>query len=100
MRTHPGRPEYDSTVGAVARFHREYSGHQPGDPNKAAAAILHVAGLAEPPLRLLLGSDAVRLAEQADLARMQADRMWRDLSVSTDFNIGDGSAVYPWERST
>src|SRR5579872_6784899 len=36
-----GRPEYDSTVGAMARFQRDYSGKQPGDPARAAAAILH-----------------------------------------------------------
>src|SRR5437867_4565631 len=29
------RPEYDSTVGAVARFQRGYNGAQPGDPSKA-----------------------------------------------------------------
>src|SRR5438309_4544074 len=63
-----GRPEYDSTVGAAARFQREYDGTQPGDPIKAAGVILKVAALREPPLRLLLGSDAVRIAEQADLA--------------------------------
>jgi NAD(P)-dependent dehydrogenase (short-subunit alcohol dehydrogenase family) len=29
-----GRPEYDSTVGRVARFQRNYNGTQPGDPSK------------------------------------------------------------------
>jgi NAD(P)-dependent dehydrogenase (short-subunit alcohol dehydrogenase family) len=81
-----GRPEYDSTVGAVARFQRDYNGVQPGDPAKAAAAILQITSLDEPPLRLLLGSDAVRTVEQADLARIAADRKWRDLSLSTDFD--------------
>jgi NAD(P)-dependent dehydrogenase (short-subunit alcohol dehydrogenase family) len=81
-----GRPEYDATVGATARFQHDYNGQQPGDPAKAAAAVCHIAGLDEPPLRLLLGSDAVRLVEQTDRARMEADRKWRDLSVSTDFD--------------
>jgi NAD(P)-dependent dehydrogenase (short-subunit alcohol dehydrogenase family) len=81
-----GRPEYDATVGATARFQHDYNGKQPGDPAKAAAAVCHIAGLDEPPLRLLLGSDAVRLVEQTDRARMEADRKWRDLSVSTDFD--------------
>src|SRR5437764_9000267 len=40
-----GRPEYDSTVGAVARFQRDYNGAQPGDPIKAAAVIIHIASL-------------------------------------------------------
>jgi NAD(P)-dependent dehydrogenase (short-subunit alcohol dehydrogenase family) len=81
-----GRPEYDATVGATARFQHDYNGKQPGDPAKAAAAICRIAGLDEPPLRLLLGSDAVRLVEQTDRATMEADRKWRDLSVSTDFD--------------
>ena len=81
-----GRPEYDSTVGAAARFQRDYNGSQPGDPAKAAAVILQVAGMEDPPLRLLLGSDAIRTVEQADLARTEADRRWRRLSLSTDFD--------------
>ena len=86
-----GRPEYDSTVGRTARFQRDYNGKQPGDPVKAAAAILHIVSLSNPPLRLLLGSDAVRLAEENDIARIEADRKWRDLSVSTDFELRGGS---------
>jgi NAD(P)-dependent dehydrogenase (short-subunit alcohol dehydrogenase family) len=81
-----GRPEYDSTVGAAARFQRDYNGAQPGDPAKAAVVIIQIAALDEPPLRLLLGSDAVRTVEQADLARTAADRKWRHVSVSTDFD--------------
>ena len=80
-----GRPEYDSTVGAAARFQRDFNGNQPGDPAKAAEVVLQVAALKEPPLRLLLGSDAVRIVEQNDLAKMEADKLWRDLSTSTDF---------------
>jgi NAD(P)-dependent dehydrogenase (short-subunit alcohol dehydrogenase family) len=79
-----GRPEYDSTVGKTARFQRDYNGKQPGDPAKAAAAVLHIASLNDPPLRLLLGSDAVHFVEQNDLAKMESDRKWKDLSISTD----------------
>jgi NAD(P)-dependent dehydrogenase (short-subunit alcohol dehydrogenase family) len=82
---YPDNPVYAATVGSVARFQREYNGAQPGDPKKAAAAILKLAGLDEPPLRLLLGSDAVRAAEEAERARSEADKKWRQLSESTDF---------------
>jgi NAD(P)-dependent dehydrogenase (short-subunit alcohol dehydrogenase family) len=78
-------PVYAATVGAVARFQREYNGAQPGDPSKAAAAIIHVAGLDQPPLRLLLGSDAVRAVGDAERGRIESDRTWQALSVSTDF---------------
>src|SRR6202048_1698356 len=78
-------PAYASTVGAVARFQREYDGAQPGDPKKAAAAVLNIARLDEPPMRLLLGHDAVRAAAEAERTRAGADRKWRSLSESTDF---------------
>jgi hypothetical protein len=90
-----GRPEYDATVGKIARFQRDYDGNQPGDPVKAAAAIVYIASLGDPPLRLLLGSDAVRFVEQNDLAKMESDRKWRDLSISTDFEPDRGSDSKP-----
>jgi len=79
-------PVYATTVGAVARFQREYNGAQPGDPSKAAAAIIRVASLDAPPLRLLLGSDAVRAVGDAERARIESDRAWQALSESTDFD--------------
>jgi NAD(P)-dependent dehydrogenase (short-subunit alcohol dehydrogenase family) len=79
-----GRPEYDATVGATVRFQRDYDGKQPGDPIKAAEALLHIASLSEPPLRLLLGSDAYSAAEKHTMQVLAADREWKDLSISTD----------------
>ncbi|MBB2835266.1 UNVERIFIED_ORG: NAD(P)-dependent dehydrogenase (short-subunit alcohol dehydrogenase family) [Rhizobium esperanzae] len=93
-----GRAEYAETVGATVRFQREYDGRQPGNPAKAAAVVLHIAGLDEPPLRLLLGSDAVRNVEKADAARIAADREWRAVSVSTDFEPDAEVQTMPWEK--
>ena len=87
-----GRPEYDATVGATVRFQRDYDGKQPGDPAKAAAALLHIASLSDPPLRLLLGSDSYNAAEQAALQKLKLDRKWKDLSISTDYASGAFSA--------
>src|SRR5882672_10762220 len=80
-----GRPEYDATVGATARFQRDYDGKQPGDPTKAARALLHITSVSEPPLRLLLGSDAYNAAEKHTTEMLASDREWEDLSISTDF---------------
>jgi NAD(P)-dependent dehydrogenase (short-subunit alcohol dehydrogenase family) len=79
------RPEYDSTVGKAARFQFDYNGKQPGDPAKAAQVVLKVAAMEEPPLRLLLGSDAVAIVGKADLRKAESDEKWRYLSTSTDF---------------
>ncbi|MDM9626950.1 oxidoreductase [Rhizobium sp. S152] len=92
-----GRPEYDETVGKMARYQRDYDGRQPGDPAKAAAAIIHLASLDNPPLRLPLGSDAIRAIEQNDAQRAAEHAAWRDLSVSTDFDAGNGAGHFPWE---
>ena len=80
-----GHPEYDSTVGATARFQRDYNGKQPGDPKKAAQVIVQLTKEDKPPLRLLLGSDAYNGAEKNDLARLEEARKWKELSLSTDF---------------
>jgi NAD(P)-dependent dehydrogenase (short-subunit alcohol dehydrogenase family) len=82
-----GRPEYNATVGATVRFQRDYDGKQPGDPVKAAAALLHIASLPNPPLRLLLGSDAYNAAEQHALQILGFDKEWKDLSISTDYKV-------------
>jgi hypothetical protein len=74
------------------RFQRDYDGKQPGDPAKAAAALLHIASPSDPPLRLLLGSDSCNAAEQAALQKLELDRKWKDLSISTDYAPDDFSA--------
>jgi NAD(P)-dependent dehydrogenase (short-subunit alcohol dehydrogenase family) len=82
-----GRPEYEMTVGASVRFQRDYDGKQPGDPAIAAAALIHIVSLSEPPLRLLLGSDAYNAAEKHALEILASDREWKDLSISTDYRL-------------
>jgi NAD(P)-dependent dehydrogenase (short-subunit alcohol dehydrogenase family) len=52
-------PEYAETVGPTREYVRGNHGEQPGDPAKAAAAILTALDADEPPLRLVLGADAI-----------------------------------------
>jgi NAD(P)-dependent dehydrogenase (short-subunit alcohol dehydrogenase family) len=84
-----GRAEYDATVGATIRFQANYDGRQPGDPAKAAAAVIYITSLPEPPLHLLLGSDAYNAAERQAADRLASDREWKSLSISTDFDLVD-----------
>jgi NAD(P)-dependent dehydrogenase (short-subunit alcohol dehydrogenase family) len=81
----PGRPEYDSVVGAAARRQAEYNGRQPGDPRRAAQAILRIVAEREPPLRLPVGGDALAAIAAADRGRLAMLEAWRDLSASTDY---------------
>jgi hypothetical protein len=81
----PGK-DYASTVGALVDYRRSHNGQQPGDPAKAAQALLSIASEAQPPLRLLLGADAVFMAEQQLKLMAAEDAKWRTLSLSTDFD--------------
>lgn len=77
--------DYDATAGAMRERAEQVSHNQPGDPEKLAAAIVALAGEAEPPLRMAFGSDTVEAinAKNAFVAGELA--RWHDLSVSTDF---------------
>jgi NAD(P)-dependent dehydrogenase (short-subunit alcohol dehydrogenase family) len=52
-------PEYEATVGPTREYVSTGGGSQPGDPAKAAQAILTALDAPEPPLRLVLGGDAI-----------------------------------------
>jgi NAD(P)-dependent dehydrogenase (short-subunit alcohol dehydrogenase family) len=76
--------DYEGTAGAVRAHAVEVNHAQPGDPVKAAAAIVDIASAAEPPVHLLLGTDCVALVE-AKIEDLEADiEAWRPLSTSTD----------------
>ncbi|HEY2206487.1 MAG TPA: SDR family NAD(P)-dependent oxidoreductase [Pseudonocardia sp.] len=75
---------YRETVGRFAEMTRANNAAAAGDPDKVAAVVLRVAAMADPPLRLLLGSDAVTIAGAIERRRAEADARWRELSLSTD----------------
>jgi NAD(P)-dependent dehydrogenase (short-subunit alcohol dehydrogenase family) len=83
MRVDPFHDAYKPTVGALAAY-RSHAEPPRGDPAKGAQAILQIASLEEPPLRLLLGTDAVFLAKAMATRRDAEDERWRHLSMSTD----------------
>ena len=85
MQVPPISEPYQPTVGAMARMHGELgSAGSLGDPVKVAQVVLTVAGMADPPLRLILGSEAYAYATAAARARADSDAAWHDLTVSTD----------------
>ncbi|MCX4745281.1 oxidoreductase [Kitasatospora sp. NBC_01287] len=75
--------DYTEGAGPVREALAHYDGRQPGDPVKAARAIVDVTETAEPPLRLQLGADAVeRVEAKLDLVRRELDQ-WRHVALST-----------------
>jgi NAD(P)-dependent dehydrogenase (short-subunit alcohol dehydrogenase family) len=55
--------DYDGTAGAARAWAASTNQAQPGDPAKAAAAILKIASVANPPLRLQLGVSCIARVE-------------------------------------
>jgi len=77
--------DYDGLAREAERIMADHAGHEPGDPAKAAQAILAVADAAAPPMHLLLGEDALKYAGYASQA-LQADiEAWKDLTLSIGF---------------
>lgn len=67
-------------------YHEEQMrGNQPGDPAKAAAAIIRVASEPNPPLHLLLGQDAHDMAASKLKSLADERAQWQELTLSTGF---------------
>jgi len=77
-------PEYEASVGAMIGMIKSIKAEDSSDPRKVAQIILKLAECDRLPAKLLLGSDAVHYAGQAEAARAAEDAEWRDVSVSTD----------------
>ncbi|MGI4983438.1 MAG: oxidoreductase, partial [Janthinobacterium lividum] len=76
---------YDATAGERRRQTNERSGKQPGDPVRAAQAIIDAALSDAPPLRLVLGKAALDLARQK-LERLRTDfDTWESTTLGADF---------------
>jgi len=61
---------------------------QPGDPGRAAEALLQVVDADVPPLRLVMGNAALDLAYQRYEERAVEWRAWEKVSRGTDFPAG------------
>ena len=84
---HAGRPipDYEESAGVYRRVLEKRNGKQPGDPRKAARAIIAAVEAEQPPLHLLLGQDALQQVGQK-LGALEAEIMkWAPVSAGTNF---------------
>jgi NAD(P)-dependent dehydrogenase (short-subunit alcohol dehydrogenase family) len=79
-------PAYDAIIGPVRAQQAGFDGKQPGDPAKAAAAILAALDADDQPLRLPLGNDAAdAISTSLETARAELTA-WEPVTRSTDFD--------------
>ncbi|WP_432856249.1 SDR family NAD(P)-dependent oxidoreductase [Amycolatopsis sp. CA-161197] len=79
------KPEYAPTMGPLIEHLRSKRGVEPIDPAAVARVFLQVVELAEPPLHLVLGSDAVAMMRAGMTKLMAEDERWAELGRSVDF---------------
>lgn len=77
--------DYDAVMDPIRSARHAKSGNQPGDPAKAAQALLALVDAETPPARLFLGEDALALVgEKLEAMKAELDR-WEPISRSTGF---------------
>jgi NADP-dependent 3-hydroxy acid dehydrogenase YdfG len=84
-RTKTSLADYAEGVGARMQLITDMDGKQPGDPQRAAAAIVALAECEHPPRQLLLGR-GVLAAYRAKLAEVTASLdAWEPVTIAADF---------------
>jgi NAD(P)-dependent dehydrogenase (short-subunit alcohol dehydrogenase family) len=77
--------EYKSVREVQSAHQFKINGNQPGDPKKAALAMIKVASVENPPLHLFLGQDAYDMALNKMEDLKSEMEMYKDLATSTSF---------------
>lgn len=81
-------PDYEGSVGKFGGFLSKMEGKQPGDPAKAAAAILDLMDAEKPPFRFVLGNYGTTTFGRK-LASMEAElNAWKEKGLPTDYTPG------------
>jgi short-subunit dehydrogenase len=76
---------YDSVSRASLQWFKDMDGKQPGNPAKAAQAIIQAIESTNPPMRLALGSDALSLIQDKLESVKTSLDSWQQVTVSTDY---------------
>lgn len=84
----PLLPDYESSVGASMKQLEGYWGNETGDPARVADVVLKIADAEMLPPHILLGSDALQYARQAEQARAADADRWQAVSASIDMDAG------------
>lgn len=77
-------PDYEQTVGVRVKRFKDPTQQMTGDPDKAAQVMIAVVAHPEPPLHLILGSDAAGILKQVEAGRQAEFEKWLPVSLSTD----------------
>lgn len=77
--------DYAQTAGVRLAGTKQVSGKQPGDPARAAAAIIEVAGRDDAPRHFVFGAFGVDQVAKRLNAALEEVAAWREAGLATDF---------------
>ena len=83
---------YQAVRDSQALHQHSINGNQPGDPEKAVAAMIDVTNAQNPPLHLFLGSDAYAMVNTKLDAVKKELEAWKGVTTGTDFATAPASA--------
>jgi NAD(P)-dependent dehydrogenase (short-subunit alcohol dehydrogenase family) len=86
VRTERSISEYDALFDPIRKAREEKSGNQLGDPAKAAQVVMELTEAENPPVHLLLGSDALKLVREKLVALESEIAGWESVTRSTDYS--------------
>ncbi|TKC09920.1 SDR family NAD(P)-dependent oxidoreductase [Pedobacter polaris] len=75
---------YETTVDARVNAFKSGGIKPMGDPDKAAKVMINMVNHPQPPLHLLLGSEAVAIVKYSEAAKLRELEQWENISISTD----------------
>jgi NAD(P)-dependent dehydrogenase (short-subunit alcohol dehydrogenase family) len=76
---------YQQNVGQMREMLRTLAGNENSDPKRVAQVVLKIAEHTQPPLRLLLGSDALHYLTPVEADRAATAERWKAISTAVDF---------------
>ena len=85
--------DYEETAHKFVKMQEQSSGEQPGDPDKAAQAMIKVVESDNPPMRLVLGEDALEATRKKMKSFQQELEEWKEVTLSTSFEDAKSTSL-------
>ena len=85
--------DYEETAHKFVKMQEQSSGEQPGDPDKAAQAMIKVVESDNPPMRLVLGGDALEATRKKMKSFQQELEEWKEVTLSTSFEDAKSTSL-------
>ncbi|HKN97477.1 MAG TPA: oxidoreductase [Pseudonocardiaceae bacterium] len=77
--------DYSTSIDYVRNIFDDLNGSQPGDPAKAAQALIRIVEEEKPPLRLVLGADALEAIRDKLENQLAEHKDWMEITLNVGF---------------